>query len=184
MILLADSVGVWGAAAIGGGIGTVISAAGVFAVRYFRGRGGYAKDVAEARVAVSAEERKARREQEDADRKARREQENTERAVRREEEDAERKEESAILKEYKQLVREQKTDLAEQRQLIHDLRDEMQALATDLALCRAGRAKADERIAALEEALDDAGIAHRHWDPDAIDGGGSKPHKLPPGNPK
>lgn len=79
--------------------------------------------------------------------------------------DIERKTESAILREYKQLVLEQKKDLNDQREQIHDLRSEMNILSIRLATCQAGRAKADERIANLEEALDREGVPYRKWSP-------------------
>lgn len=169
MVLFGDMSG-WGAAGVGSLMTATLIGVGTLVARYFRGKGGYAKDVADATVTVSAEERKARREHEDAQRQAR-----------RDEDDAERRQESAILREYKTLVAEQKTDLAEQRELIHKLRDQMQVLTNELAVCRAGRAKADERIAALEEALDEAKIPHRVWHPD---GDGSSPHKPLPGSDK
>jgi hypothetical protein len=165
-------MGDWGAAAVGSLATALLLGAGAFAVKLYRARGGFAKDTAAATVAVSAEERKARREQEDAAL-----------AARRADEDAERKQESAILKEYKQLAAEQREEIAEHRDLVHKLRDQMHAMGLqfakdlhqmgkELAACRQGRAKADERIASLEDALTQAKIPHRTWHPESDDGSG------------
>lgn len=147
----------WGAAAIGALITAVLTGFGALLVRWYRALGVYKNDSAKAKVTLSEDERKTKRE----------------------DEAAERKQESAILKEYKALVVQQRGELAENRQLIHDLRDKMQEMTNELASCEIGRARADERIGALEQALDDAGIAHRKWLPGSTgDGSGSHP-KLP-----
>lgn len=127
-------------------VGSLVTAAlyglGRLALYVYRGRGGYAKDVAAASVVVSESEHK----------------------VKREDEEAGRKQESAILREYKILVAEQKEDLADQREQIHELRGDLQTLNDkftaaqiklavcehDLMVCKADRAQANERLAALE----------------------------------
>lgn len=153
--------------AVCGVAAAVITAAGVFALRYYRGKGGYVRDVATARVAVTDAERKARREDEDA-----------ERAARRADDEAERAREEDVLEEYKELVKALKRERAEDRQLIHELRDEMVERAAREAQCEVRLARAFERIGALEDALVAAKIPHRRFDPDASSGF----HRpLPPG---
>lgn len=146
----------WGAAAIGGLIVAVIGAIGLLIQRWYKAKGLYLKDDAEATVTISIEQQR----------------------LRSIEDQREKKQESDILKEYKQLVKEQKAEREEDRQLIHDLRDELNAVKLGLAICKAGRAKADERIAALEEALKKEGIEYRKWEPDSDTGLGtdSRPH--------
>jgi hypothetical protein len=150
----------WGAAAIGGLVTAIMGGAGVFLVRYYRAHGDHLRVASEERRKDDAEGRKARREADAADRER----------------------ESIIVRELKELVEQQRRDGMEYRQQIHDLRGDMQHLANELAVCRAGRARADERIAALEDALEEAGIAHRKWSPDSATG--SDLHRpLPPVRP-
>lgn len=78
-----------------------------------------------------------------------------------------RKEDNAIVKEYKELAAKLKEDNQQNREEIHQLRNDMVKLSAELALCRIGRARADERIAALEQALDDEGIKYRKWSPES-----------------
>jgi hypothetical protein len=152
----------WGAAAVGSLISAALIGAGAFAVRYFRGKGGFVRDKAAATVTLSAEERKARREREDADRQARRDEEDAD----RKHEEAERKHDALMLKEYKQLVAELKAERAADREVIHEVRKEVYAVTNKLnaceiklAVCERECSHRDERIAGLERALAAAGIA-------------------------
>jgi hypothetical protein len=89
-----------------------------------------------------------------------------ERAARKEQAADERKADGVTIRELKELIQVLRSDGQEYRQQIHDLRDEMSVHANEAAICKAQRARAEERIAALEEALDRAGISHRKYDPD------------------
>lgn len=139
----------WGAAAIGALITAVLAGIGVLIVRWYRAKGTYENASAQAKVTLSEDERKTKRE----------------------DEATERKQSAILIKEYKELRAEDRVEQAENRQLIHDLRDELNAVKNQLTLCQISRARADERIAALEQALDDARIPHRKWPAD--DGSGT-----------
>lgn len=147
-----------GAAAIGSIMTAVLAGLGILIVRLYKARGGYANDIAGAEVMTSAEDHRQQ----------------TENAS------AEQKRESIVVKELKELVESLKTERAEDRKQIHDLRNQMNKIAIGLALCKAGRARADERIASLEEALDGAKIPHRRWTPDAEHEGSGSYDPLPP----
>lgn len=156
----------------GGGLVGVITALGYFFVRYFKGKGGFRKDAAEARVTeaeatviVSEAEQRAKRE-DDA---------------------AQQKRESYIVRELKSLIEAKDRDHAEKhaenRREIHELRNQLGLVSNLLTACQVDCARrdaqiaaGDERIAALEDALSAAGIPHRKWKPPD-----SKTHRpLPP----
>jgi septal ring factor EnvC (AmiA/AmiB activator) len=145
--LFGDELSGWGAAAVGGAAVAVLGAVAALLVNVIKAKGGVQVELTDA-------ERKARREDEAAGRKA----------------------DTAMVKEYKELVAAQRADLAEHRKQIHDLRDDLQELSNKLAMCEMHHARAGERIAHLEDALEREGIPFRKWD-----GSGSGGHApIPP----
>ena len=128
-----------------------IGAIGLLVERFYKAKAG-------AAVTVSDAERKARREDAAADSRR----------------------ENLIIKELKELVEVQREDNAQNRQEIHDLRGDLQAMSMRVAACEAERAVLIERVGSLEESLEDAGIPHRKY---RAPGDGSVPHRpLPRGH--
>jgi hypothetical protein len=156
--LFAYEVTGWGAAGVGSLATAILLGLGALAAKYFRAKGGYAKDVAEAEAILAGQAREARRE-DDA---------------------AEAKRDNVTVKELKSLVEAYKQSHAESRQEIHELRDEMAVLSNKLTVCEVGCARRDERIAALEDALEEARIPHRKWNPGAPGSGEHGSLKTPP----
>ena len=152
----------WGAATLGSLITAVLGALGLFLVRIWR-----------TRHSISLERDEAEHRQH------------------RELSADEQKREGVVVRELRALVEEVRRERIEDRRQLHELRNEWQqretaqqvreaAMQVEVAQCRADRARAFERIAALEEALENAGIPHKKFDPS-----GSNTHApLPPTRPK
>lgn len=107
-----------------------------------------------------------------------------ERKARKEEAAEERRTEAIQVRELKELVNVLREDGQQFRQQIHDLRNEQQQMSNEIAICKAERARALERIAAHEEAMDRAGIKYRPYDPhlsNPFGSSGKLPKQLPPG---
>jgi hypothetical protein len=158
MLFADDGIGGWGAAAIGSAVTAVLTAAGVFVVRWFQGQGGYAKDAAGADKIRSAEQR----------------------AARKESAEIEDRREATTVTEYRALlarmverVDELEREAKEER---HKNRDELQALTSKLMVCEANHARVEGRLAVLEDILSANEIPFRKWAQP-----GSGPHlPLPP----
>ena len=76
-----------------------------------------------------------------------------ERRERREDDASDRRAEAVAVRELKELIVVQRADISEYRQQRHADRTEMQAMFNKLSLCEQHHARAEERIAALEDAL-------------------------------
>lgn len=114
-----------------------------------------------------------------------------ERTARREQTADDRKQDGVTVKELKELIGVLRADGLEYRDQLQKIRDAMSTVVLRSALCEAQRARAEERITALEEALDRAGVKYRRYNPDGLgsgthrsfpsgsDGKGNNPN-LPP----
>jgi hypothetical protein len=161
-------MGDWGAAAVGSLATALLVGAGAFAVKLYRARGGFAKDVAAATVIES----QVAREREDAARLARREQEETDRDARREQEAAERRGQKNLISDQREAIESLKADRAADREEIHGLREtvgilsnkltacqiELAVCKTELASCRADHKEQTELNRVIVAALHEAGI--------------------------